>query len=93
MDPSEIVYLSSDDESPFDRNQRLLKEHHGEEDRRRIQSHLSRVLEEVKEGKRKTLRFAARPEPSNIPIAIPLDSSLGVIVAFEPEDLIFNIMS
>ena len=93
MDSSEIAYLSSDDESPFDRNQRLLKEHHEEEDRRQLQSHLSRVLEEVKEGKRKTLRIAARPEPSCIPIAIPLALSLGVTVAYKPGDLKFNIMS
>ena len=93
MDSSEIVYLSSDDESPFDRNQRLLREHHEEEDRRRVQNHLSRVLEEVKEGKRKTLRIAAHPEPSSIPIAIPLASSLEVTIAYEPGDLRFNIMS
>ena len=71
MDSLEVVCLSSDDETPFDRNQRLIQEHHAEEDRRRVQDHLSRVLEEVKEGKRKTLRIAALPEPSNIPIATP----------------------
>lgn len=65
MDPSEVVYLSSDDESPFDRNQRLIKEHHEEEDRRRIQSHLTRVREEVKEGKQKTLRTHGYPFSSN----------------------------
>lgn len=48
MDPSEVVYLSFDDESPFDRNQRLIKEHHEEEDRQRVQNHLTCVLEEVK---------------------------------------------
>ena len=50
MDPSAVIYLS-DDESPFDRNQRLIKEYHEEEDCRRVQNHLSRVLEEVIEGK------------------------------------------
>ena len=69
MDSSEIVYLSSDEETPFERNQRLLQEHHDEEDRRQVQRHLSRVLSEVKEGKRHTLRIAARPELSRIPIA------------------------
>ena len=93
MDSSEIVYLSSDDESPFDRNQRLLKEYHEEEDRRRVQSHLTRVLDEVKEGKRHTLRIAARHEPSEIPIAIPLALPLEVTVAYKPGDLKFNIMS
>ena len=93
MDPSAVIYLSSDDESPFERNQRLLKEHREEEDRRRVQNHLSRVLEEVKEGKHKTLRIAARPKILNIPIAVPLDLSLGVTVAYEQGDLKFNIMS
>ena len=41
MDSYDVVYLSSDDESPFDRNQRVLKEYHEEEDRRRVQSHLT----------------------------------------------------
>ena len=71
MDSYDVVYLSSDDESPFDRNQRILREYHEEEDRRLVQSHLSRVLQEVIEGKRKTLRIAALPEPSSIPIATP----------------------
>ena len=71
MDSSEVVYLSSDDESPFERNQWLLKEHHEEEDRRQVQDHLTRVLEEVKEGKRKTLRIAAHPELSSIPLLFP----------------------
>lgn len=61
MDSSEVICLSSDNESPFERNQRLLKEHHEEEDRRRVQIHLSRVLDDVKEGKRKFLRIAALP--------------------------------
>ena len=63
MDTCDIVYLSSDEETPFERNQRLIQEHHTEEDRRQVQSHHSRVLQEVKEGKRKTLRIAALPEP------------------------------
>ena len=93
MDSYDVVYLSSDDESPFDRNQRLLKEFHEEEDRRRVQSHLTRVLDEVKEGKRHTLRIAARPELSKIPIAIPLALPLEVTVAYKPGELRFNIMS
>lgn len=93
MYPLEVICLSSEEETPFEHNQRLLREHHAEEDRRRVQDHLSRVLEEVKEGKRKTLRIAARPDPSRIPIAIPLASSLEVTVAYEPGDLKFNIMS
>ena len=93
MDSYDVVYLSFDDESPFDRNQRLLKEYHEEEDRRRVQSHLTRVLDEVKEGKCHTLRIAARPEPSNIPIAIPLALPLEVTIAYKPGDLKFNIMS
>ena len=92
MDPSDVICLS-DDESPFDRNQRLIKEHHEEEDRRRVQDHLSWVLEEVIEGKRKTIRIAARPEFLNIPIATPLDPSLEVTVPFEPGEPKFNIMS
>ena len=71
MDSSEIVYLSSDEETPFECNQKLIQEHHAEEDRRQVQRHLSRVLQEVKEGKRKILRIAAFPEPSDIPIATP----------------------
>ena len=58
MDPSDIYNLSSDDEPVFDRNQRLLRAHHEREDRIHIQRHLSRVLDEVKEGKRKFLRTA-----------------------------------
>ena len=83
MDSFEVVYLSSDDKSPFERNQRLLKEYHEEEDRRRVQNHLSRVLEEVKEGNRHTLRIATRPEPSRIPIAIPLALPIEVTVAYK----------
>ena len=89
----DAVCISSDDESPFDRNQRLLKEYHEEEDRRRIQSHLSRVLSKVIEGKRHTFRIAARPELSKIPIAIPLASPLEVTVAYKPGDFKFNVMS
>ena len=92
MDSSEIVYLSSDEETPFERNQRLIQEHHAEEDRRQVQRHLSRVLEEVKEGKRHTLCIAARPEPSSIPIAIPLALPVEVTVAYKPGDLKFNII-
>ena len=93
MDPSELYYISSDDEPVFERNQRLIKEYHEQEDNRQVQAHLTHVLDEVKEGKRKTLRIAAFPEPSDIPIAIPLDRTLAVSVAFEPGDLVFNIMS
>ena len=93
MDSYEVVYLCSDEETPFERNQRLLYEDHAEEDRRQVQSHLSRVLEEVKEGKRHTLRIAARPEPSRIPIAVPLAIPLEVTVAYKPGELKFNIMS
>ena len=89
----DAVCISSDDESPFYRNQRLLKEYHEEEDRRRVQSYLSRVLNEVIEGKRHTLRIAARPEPSKIPIAIPLTLPLEVTVAYKPSELKFNVMS
>ena len=92
MDSSDVAYVS-DDESPFVRNQHLIKEHHEEEDRRRVQSHLSRVLDEVKEGKRKFLRIAALPEPSSIPVATPLDKTLVVTVAYEPGELKFDIMS
>lgn len=93
MGSSEIIYLSSDEETPFERNQRLVQEHHAEEERRRVQSHLTRVLEEVKEGKRHTLRIAARPELSRIPIAIPLAIPLEVIVAYKPGELKFNVIS
>lgn len=52
MDSSDVAYLSND-ESPFVRNQRLRREHnHEREDSLDIQQHLSRVLDEVKEGKR-----------------------------------------
>ena len=47
MTSPEVVYLSSDDEPIFERNQRLLKEHHEREEHRHIQDHLSRLLEEV----------------------------------------------
>ena len=36
MDSSEVVYLSSDDEPIFDRNQRLIKGHREQEDRHQI---------------------------------------------------------
>ena len=84
MESYEVVYLSSDEETPFERNQRLVQEHHADEDRRQVQSHLSRVLQEVKEGKRKTLRIAALPEPSCIPIAVPIASYLEVSIAYKP---------
>lgn len=61
MDSSEVICLSFDEETPFERNQRLLKEHHEQEDHRQVQDHLSRVLEEVKERKRKFLRTTAFP--------------------------------
>ena len=93
MDPSDVIYLSSDNESIFYRNQRLLREHHEREDRQHIQDHLSRVLEEVKEGKRRFLHIDAFLEPSNIPVAILLEPSLTVTVAYEPGDLNLNIMS
>ena len=93
MDSYDVVYLSSDEETPFERNQRLIQEHHSEEDLRLVQSHLSRVLQVVKEGKHRRLRIAALPEPSSIPIAVPLASSLEVSIAFKPCDLKFNIMS
>ena len=93
MDTCDIVYLSSDEETPFERNQRLVQEHHAEEDRRQVQSHLSRVLQEVKEGKRKTLHIVALPELSSIPLAVPLASSLDVSIAYKPGELKFNIMS
>lgn len=92
MNPSDVFYLSSDDEPVFDRNERLLREHHEREDRYQIQSHLSRVLEEVKEGKRKFLRTSAFPETSSIPIVIPLYKTLTIIVAYELGDLTFHIM-
>ena len=72
---------------------RLIKEHRELEDRRQIQDHLTHVLDEVKEGKRKFLRTAAFPELSSIPRAIPLDQSLSVSIAYEPGDLKFNIIS
>lgn len=79
MTSPEVVYLSSDDEPIFECNQRLLKEHYKQEDRHNIQKHLSRALEEVKEG--------------ILPRAVPLDNFLAVTVAYEPRDLYFNIMS
>ena len=77
----------------FYHNQRLIKEHREREDRQNVQEHLSRVLEEVKEGKRKFFNVAAHPEFSAIPREIPLDKSLAVTVAYKPKDLHFNIMS
>lgn len=93
MDSFELYYISSDDELVFERNQRLIKEYHEEEDQCQVRDHLTRVLDEVKEGKRKTLRIDTFPKPSNIPLAIPLDRTLAVTVAFKPGDLVFNIMS
>ena len=93
MESYDVVYLSSNEETPFDRNQRLVREHHAKEDRRQVQCNLPRVLQEVKEGKRKTLRIAAFPEPSSIPIAVLLASSLEVSIAYKPGELKFNIMS
>lgn len=81
MDPSHVNYLCSDDESIFDRNQRLLREYYKHEDRRHIQDNLSCVLDEKKEGKRKFLCIAAFPNPCNLSRAVPLDNSLTVTVA------------
>ena len=66
MTSPEVVYLSSDDEPIFERNQRLIEEHREREGWQNIQDHLSKVLDEVKEGKRKLLRIAAHPKLSNI---------------------------
>ena len=93
MDPSYVYYLSSDDDSAFERNQRLIREHHEQEDSQQIQDHLTRVLNEVKEGKRNFLRTAAIPELSSIPREIPLDQSLTVSVAYELSDFTFSIIS
>lgn len=93
MDSSEVICLSSDEETPFECTQRILKEHHEQEDCRQVQYHLSRVSEEVKEGIRKFLRTGAFPEPSNITLAIPIDKTLAVSVVYEPGFLKFNIMS
>ena len=81
------------DEPVFERNQILIREHHEQEDRRQVQDHLTLVLNEVKEGKRKFLRTAAFPELSSIPREIPLDQSLSVSITYEPGDSTFNIMS
>ena len=93
MDQSEVYYISSDDEPVFERNQRLIREHHEQEDCRQVQDHLTCVLDKVKEGKRKFLRTAAFLESSSIIRAIPINPSLTVTVAYEPGDLAFNIMS
>ena len=50
-------------------------------------------LKKLKKVNEKTLRIDARPESSNIPIAIPLEPSLRATIAFEAEDFQFNIMS
>lgn len=71
MTSREVVTFSSNDELIFGRNLRLLREHDEQEERHNIQKHLSRVLEEVKKGKRKFLRIAAFTKPSDIPVAIP----------------------
>lgn len=92
MDPLDVAYFS-DDDPVFEHNQWLIREHCEQEDCHQIKDHLTRVLDEVKEGKRKFLRTAAFPEPSNIPVAIPFDRALTVTVAYEPGDLKFNIMS
>ena len=93
MKSPEVICLSSDDEPIFDRNQRLIQEHRIREEQQDTRDHFSRVLEEVKEGKRKYLRVAAFPETSDIPRAIPLDPCLSVSVAYEPSDLKFYIIS
>ena len=36
MDSFEVVCLSFDEETSFERNQRLIQEHHAEEDRRQV---------------------------------------------------------
>ena len=93
MKSPDVICLSSDDETIFERNQRLIEEHRVREDHRITQDHFSHVLEEIEEGKRKFLHIATHPEPSDIPREIPLDPSLSVTVAFEPTDLKFNIVS
>lgn len=60
---------------------------------RATQDYFSRVLEEVKEGKRNFLRIVAHPKLSNIPRAVSLDTSLSVTVASKSSYLKFNIMS
>ena len=77
----------------FYRNQRLIQEHRIREEQQNTRDHFSRVLDEVKEGKRKFLRVSTLPEASCIPRAIPLNPCLSVSLAFQPSDLKFNIMS
>ena len=76
MKSPDVICLSSNDENVFERNQRLIQEYRVREDQRNTRDHFCRILEEVKKGKHKFLRIAALPESSDIPRAIPLDSSL-----------------
>lgn len=87
------IISSSDEEPIFIRNQRLIQEHRVREEQQDTRDHFSRVLEEVKEGKRKFLRVAAFPESSSVPRAVPLDPSLSVSIAYEPSDLKYKIGS
>ena len=94
MKSSKVIYCSSSDDEPvFNCNQRLIQEHRIREDQQLTRDHFSRVLEEVKEGKRKYLRVAALPESLSIPRALPIDHSLSVTIAYEPANLKFKIMS
>ena len=93
MKSPKVIYLSSDDEPIFYRNQRLIQEHRIREEQRDTIDHFARIIEEVKEGKRKFVRVAALPEASSVPGAIPIDPSFSVFVAYKPSDLRFNIMS
>lgn len=93
MKSLDVICLSSDDEPTFYRNRRLIHEHRIREGQQDTRNHFTRVLEEVKEGKRKYLRVAALPENSSIPMVVPLDPHLSFSIAYKPFDLRFNIMS
>ena len=52
MDPSGVIFLSSDDELVFDQNQRFPKEYHEQNRCQFTLDHLPHALDESIEGKR-----------------------------------------
>ena len=79
-------------ESPFTRNQRLIREHQLRREQEDTGDHFRRQIDEVEERKRKRLRVAIYPDPDPEPRPIPLDPTLKVMIAFKSGDLQFFLM-
>ena len=84
--------VASSPESPFTRNERLIREYELRHEQEDTRDHFRRQIDEVEEGKRKKLRVALYPDSDIEPRPIPLDPTLKVTIAFKSGDLQFSLM-